>query len=386
MKRLYQKDICHANAVLDKVCAFNQNTSQGGDTMAKHRKRMKLPNNFGSIKYLGKGRRKPYGVYPPVTEYGLHGPITPKALAYAETWEEGYEILTAYNMEKAGKIKVNRGAFIDRTPTFSEVYERFFHEKYHSSPKKLSEASMRSTEAAYKNCSSMQFGQLKYEDLQEVLNNCPLKHSSLELIISLLHQMYKYALKYEIVDKNYSVFLYLPKEEDDESGIPFTDSDLKTLWENQEDPIVEMILIMCYSGFRIQAYTDMAVDLENRCLIGGVKTKNSKARTVPIHSSIYCLVANRCDGSRNLLLYSAGTFRRKMYAALERLGIEKHTPHDCRHTFSMLCERYGVSENDRKRMLGHSFGNDITNATYGHRTLEELRAEIEKIKAFPICC
>ena len=100
------------------------------DNMPKHRKRMKLPNNFGSIKYLGKGRRRPYGVYPPVTEYSFHGPVSPKALAYTETWEEGYEILTAYNMEKSGKIKVNYGTFIDRTPTFSEVYDRFFHEKF----------------------------------------------------------------------------------------------------------------------------------------------------------------------------------------------------------------------------------------------------------------
>jgi hypothetical protein len=46
----------------------------------------------------------------------------------------------------------------------------------------------------------------------------------------------------------------------------------------------------------------------------------------------------------------------------------------------MLCEKYGVRENDRKRMLGHSFGGDVTNAVYGHRTLEELRTEIEKIK------
>ena len=38
-----------------------------------------------------------------------------------------------------------------------------------------------------------------------------------------------------------------------------------------------------------------------------------------------------------------------------------------------------MTENDRKRMLGHSFGGDITNKVYGHRTLEELRAEIEKI-------
>ena len=35
-------------------------------------------------------------------------------------------------------------------------------------------------------------------------------------------------------------------------------------------------------------------------------------------------------------------------------------------------------------MLGHSFGNDITNAVYGHRTLDELRTEIEKIQ-IPVC-
>ena len=75
-----------------------------------------------------------------------------------------------------------------------------------------------------------------------------------------------------------------------------------------------------------------------------------------------------------------------MYRKLADLGIanaptgEKHTPHDCRHTFSMLCERYEVNENDRKRMMGHSFGEDITNEKYGHRTIEDLRLQIEKIK------
>lgn len=60
--------------------------------------------------------------------------------------------------------------------------------------------------------------------------------------------------------------------------------------------------------------------------------------------------------------------------------ISRTPPHDCRHTFSMLCERYGVRENDRKRMIGHAFKDDVTNAVYGHRTVEDLRAEIEKIQ------
>lgn len=119
--------------------------------MARPRKkRMKLPNGFGSIKYLGDNRRRPYAVYPPA-EIVQYGPKSPKALAYSE---DAYELLTAYNMEKKGQIKVNQSTFIDRSPTFKEVYERFYKEKYENPHrKKLSESSKRSTRAAYLNCS-----------------------------------------------------------------------------------------------------------------------------------------------------------------------------------------------------------------------------------------
>ena len=62
----------------------------------------------------------------------------------------------------------------------------------------------------------------------------------------------------------------------------------------------------------------------------------------------------------------------------KNLIVKSSTP--AGHTFSRICESYGVWEADRKRMMGYSFGNDITNGVYGHRTLEELRMEIEKIK------
>ena len=104
---------------------------------------MKLPNNFGSIKYLGKGRRRSYGIYPPVEAWSFS--VSPKALADAETLEEGYELLTAYNMQRKGKIKVGYGTFIDRSPVFSEVYERFFQENFYNSPKKLSQSAINST-------------------------------------------------------------------------------------------------------------------------------------------------------------------------------------------------------------------------------------------------
>lgn len=354
--------------------------------MAKRKRRMKLPNGFGSIKYLGSGRRNPYAVYPPAETWSENGKyqITPKAISYTETWEDAYEILTAYNMEKQGKIKLNRNVLIDRTPLFAEVYENFYQEKFFNSPKKLSKASMNSTKAAFKNCAplhNMQMGKIRYNDLQSVVNNCKLKHASIELIVSLLHQIYKYAMKYEIVDKDYSMFLYIPKDDDDESGVPFSEEDLNLFWKNKEDPIVQMLIIMCYSGYRIAAYQNLEINLEECYFKGGVKTKASKDRIVPIHSSIYDFVRIRHSyHGNNLLGMNTCKFRKKMYLVLKELGIEKHTPHDCRHTFSMLCEKYGVNENDRKRLMGHSFGNDITNQKYGHRTLDDLRAEIEKIE------
>ena len=94
------------------------------------------------------------------------------------------------------------------------------------------------------------------------------------------------------------------------------------------------------------------------------------------------LVESMMEGERPVFFggKSISQFRRDMKSTLRKLGLPERTPHSCRHTFSRLCESYGVREADRKRMLGHSFGNDITNGVYGHRTLEELRTEIEKIK------
>lgn len=267
--------------------------------------------------------------------------------------------------------------------TFAEVYERFYKDKYELSKKQYSESSKALTRAGFRNCSVLHdkpFVSLRHSDLQQVIDSCPLKHASLETIVSLFHQMYAFADREGICDKDYSVNVKINIADDDEHGVPFTEEELQVLWQHQEDPVVEMLLIMCYSGYRIAAYKTMEVNLAEQYFQGGVKTKAGKNRIVPIHSAILPLVKRRLERDSQLATVLPLAFRNRMYSKLKELGLPRHTPHDCRHTFSRLCKKYGVNENDRKRMLGHSFGSDITNAVYGHRTLEELRAEIEKIK------
>lgn len=385
--------------------------------MARRKKYPKLPNGYGSIKYLGKGRRNPYGVYPPCKEFTPDGvPVTQKALCYVDDWMKGFAVLTAYKagtyapgMESgldlspckeqgtnavidkilADYSRIKGGPEVARKKTFAEVYEGFYKSKFDEDKSRTySESSKRSCKAAFKNCAAlhdMAFADIKYPDLQAVVDGCDLKHASLELIVSLFRQMYQYGIVYELVDKDYSAAVKIKVQDDDEHGEPFTDKDLEILWQNKKDPTVEMILIMCYSGYRIAAYKSIEVNFDNMYFRGGVKTAAGKNRIVPIHSAIIPLVGRRMDRDGRLMGREI-SFRQSMYDALDRIGIKKHTPHDCRHTFSSLCEKYGVAENDRKRMLGHSFGNDITNGIYGHRTVVDLRAEIEKIQVPTGCC
>lgn len=377
--------------------------------MARRKKYPKLPNGYGSIKYLGKNRRNCYAVHPPTKEFNEDGiPLTPKALCYVDDWMKGFAVLTAYKagtyvpgMEKnltnikstecsdvirsiLADYSVIRGSEQIEEKTFSEVYEEFFEYKFNrDKSRSYSKASRTSCRAAFKNCSSlhfMPFRSIRHDDLQRVIDECPLKHSSKELILSLFHQIYAYGEIYELCDKDYSAHVKLNCEDDDEHGVPFSEEDLAKLWKDKENPIAEMLLIMCYSGFRIQEYKVIEVNTKDYFFKGGLKTRSSKERIVPIHSGIIPMVENRMHSYGSILPMSPVVFRKKMYDYLEEQEIKRHTPHDCRHTFSSLCEKYQINENDRKRMLGHSFGADITNSVYGHRSLEDLRTEIEKIK------
>ena len=270
--------------------------------------------------------------------------------------------------------------------TFSEVYAMYYTDKFEQSQKPYSKSSMAAMQTAYKKCEILfdrPFRDIRYEDLQKILDDCKLKKASIQMIVLLLKQMWQYGELHELCDKNYAAYIKIRKEDDEQHGVPFSDDDLNVLWSHKDNPTVELLLIMCYSGFRISEYITMEVNLDEMYFKGGVKTAASKNRIVPIHSAIQDLVKERMRRDGGMLRIRPAAFRKNMDKVLKQIGIERHTPHDCRHTFSALCEKYRVSENDRKRMLGHAFQNDVTNSVYGHRTLEDLREEIEKIQ---ICC
>lgn len=374
--------------------------------MKKKQKHPRLPSGFGSIRYLGGKRSRPYQVRAAAHMEGDQ--IVPgDILTYTDDWYKGFALLTAYNAHTWRPGDDIEDLFIDESEgldgvvkrllddyrhitgkqfavmkgnTFRSIMDAWFRDKYKNPDKReFAEMTVKNVEVIMKKLEPLYdrpISSLRLDDLQLMIDDlAPVAQNRAKGIIS---GVFQYAMARDLVDKDYSAGLRLDQH-DTKNGTPFSIEEIKKLWKMRDDPVAEMLLIMIYSGFRISAYESMDVNLADRYFQGGVKTAAGRNRIVPIHPAILPLVRKRLrrDGC---LIGNAHSYARKIktWCYDHRMN---HTAHHTRHTFSMLCEKYGVRENDRKRLLGHSF-KDVTNAVYGHRDIEALRQEVLKI---PIC-
>lgn len=347
-------------------------------------------NGTGTVVTLSGNRTKPYEVrvnchldsrgYP---VYDVLGRFSDRVDAEASLADYNR---TPYNV-KASKA------------TFKEVYELYYDEKYNKGRKKYSKSSMSCTKGAFNKCKAIHdriFRDITPDELQDVLDGRFLKkelsHAYMEHINLLIFQMYKFAMKYDIVQKNQAEFISISKSDDDEPGVPFTENERKLLWAHKNEPNVDMILIYMYSGWRrneLRLMPSANIDLENKTFQGGNKTSSGKNRIVPINSKIYDFVKRRLENNSAYLfmdetdpsrIISDSKLNETFQETLTRIGITaKHTPHDCRHTFNSMLDDAGVNKYIRKMLMGHSLGKDTIDKRYTHKELKQLREAVEQI-------
>ena len=174
---------------------------------------------------------------------------------------------------------------------------------------------------------------------------------------SLYNLMFRYALKHEIVDKDYaSLCNSVKKDEPERTCKPFSEKEIQILWENIDISFIDMILVGIYSGWRPQELATLKtedIDLENNTMTGGMKTEAGNNRCVPIHSRIHPLVEKWYDPDRKQLFYddngkngsemAYGMYYTRFKEIMERLKMD-HIPHEVRHTFITRAKEAGVDE------------------------------------------
>ena len=151
-------------------------------------------------------RRRPYAVRKTV---GWHvNPETGKSvqeqitIGYAATRAEGLQMLAEYN-NNPFDIKASKA-------TFQEVYERWSKEKFPT----ISKSNVKGYEASYRVCGTLYnkvFRDILLMDLQFVVDTCGKNYPTLKKLKGLFNQLYAYAMKNDICNKDYSEFVDLSR-------------------------------------------------------------------------------------------------------------------------------------------------------------------------------
>lgn len=353
-------------------------------------KAMRRPNGSGTIVKLSGNRRKPYEV---------------RVNTYINEWGyPAYDVLGRFENRLDADIALaefNRDPFDvkKREITFKEVYQMWYDWKYINSAKTYSRSSIDCTTGAFKKCSSLhdkKIIEIRTGDMQKILDDHTVSHAYMEHIANLLHQVFKYAAEYDIIRKDYSQYIRITKVEDDEAGVPFTHEEILQLWQNADKVhYADTILILIYTGWRISELLKMRtadVDIVKWIMTGGIKTESGKNRIVPIHSAIQPMILHYYKPESSYFINGTvpnkamtKTFYYKLFkTAISECGISsKHTPHDCRHTFTSLLDSAGAKDVCIDRLVGHT-SKTLTKRTYTHKDIDDLRSAVELIKIPPL--
>lgn len=337
-----------------------------------------MKNNYGSVyKMKDKPRRNPWRVVKTVKD--LDGKSKRKTIGYTRTKTEGLELLAKYN--------TNPYSLNTTKMTFIEVLEKW-KELHFEKLEPRTVKQYKSICRHFEPIKDIPMLELTTMQLQELFNSVTLAPASKRLLKAVLNQVYKYALKMDIVVKDCSEFLELGKKQAVIERKIFTNEEISKLWKYKELQWVDTVLIMIYTGLRIGELLTIEsknVDLENRTIRGGIKTDAGKNRIIPINMEILPLIKNRMSLERQYLI--TGVRGKKLLyqnyilffnKLMDQLNME-HTIHDCRHTFASLLSNADANKISIAKIIGHS-SYLTTEKIYTHKDVEELKKAVDLIK------
>lgn len=304
--------------------------------------------------------------------------------------------------------------------TFSQLYEIWFKDfiKDHESHRYR-------IKSGYSYCTPLynkKFREISILDMKNCINNATrivergkykgekkiASPSCKEAMKYIFNHMYSYAIEARIVDRNYAKEftldkkIFQEKEINRKEKIPLTKEELRTLWKASEFvPFADIILYACYSGWRPGELIGLKVkdvNLNDEYIRGGIKTTAGKNRVVPIHPIVKPIIEKYYNqaieiGSEYLFNdpskkkgvngLSKDQYLSRFNNVITALNFRTElTPHYTRHTFINMAKSREVNMNEYilKLIVGHDIG-DVTEHIYTHREIQDLKIEMEKIKA-----
>lgn len=311
-----------------------------GKKQVQERKKLKRANGAGTVYKLSGRRRRPWVAAKNKVVIGYFERKTDALEALERLTGKG--VTERYNM------------------TFAEVYQEWSTEHF----KTITPGGANSYKIAYKGFSALhdrKFRDLRTKDFQDIIDAKGPKVSITQKYKQLLGQMYRWAMREEIVTQNFGQFVQVQSAPKKEKGI-FTDDEIERLVKDDSEA-AKIILMLLGTGMRIGEL--FALKIENchgNYVVGGSKTEAGRNRVIPIRPEAreyFQYFINQATGDRLLSGYAgcrdADNFRARDYHfILKRLDIPYKSPHSTRHTYTSRAVKEGVPPEILQRILGHT--------------------------------
>lgn len=341
-------------------------------------------NGTGSVYKMSGARAKPWRAVASVN--GKRVPI-----GCYTTQTDALKALAAYEPPTSS---------IHADMTIREVYEAWGDVKRDT----LSASAWTTYESAWKRMeplADMNIASVKTADYQIVIDRMKktMSRSSCEKFRNLASQLCQWAMQNDLIDKNYAEFLVLPENKKTSDREYFTEDEISRLWEASGNLSARIVLIMIYTGMRINELFSLRVEdvhLDEEIapgrtasyVIGGEKTEAGRNRVIVLHSRILPFVREWLGERGRVYLverYGSHTMiddhnfrKRDYYPLLDSLGIPHISPHKARHTFASRGAKAGISPTVLQNLIGHEKYETTANY-YTHVDLVQLVDGIEMI-------
>lgn len=260
------------------------------------------------------------------------------------------------------------------------LYNEFIKTKKYD---KLSASQKITLKTAWNRCANIKFKNISDLTLQDMQNNIDVQvktYYPARDIKTILSHIYTFAIKHNYVDRNPTEYIELPENSAAKKD-SFKDDEIQALWKDYEtNSFTGYIIIMIYAGLR---YGELSIPKENifiqdKYMIGGIKTDAGIDRTIPIADKILPIVTDIYNSNQNNLIeMGQERFYKQYWEAIERTGVRKLNPHCCRHTYFTKLAEAEIPTSIITTAGGHK--NYQTTMGYTHIQLAKLLDAVNKI-------
>lgn len=267
--------------------------------------------------------------------------------------------------------------------TFAEVFKKWKQKHY----RKITAADIESYNRVFDVFAPLhnrKFRDLKTADFQTVIDQHMGKsHSTVSKYKQLITQMSRWAMREKLITVNLATYVKIPENIKKEKEI-FTEAEIETL-KLDESETSKIILMLIETGMRIGELFHLPLSgYHGSYVVGGEKTDAGRNRVIPIpvdgrrYFEYFKEIAN---GELLLSGYSGqhaiNNFRKRdYYPLLDRLRIQRKTPHVTRHTYASRARKASMPPEVLQKILGHANYNTTANI-YVHTDIDELIKAVE---------